>query len=194
MVLESIIRYYESLFRHIPIHVFQIEIAVITIIVSIIAYRKGLYAGKKEIFLTLLVGFVFLIFCYTVVFRVEGKATGLALMPFWSYYSYFGGTDDTLMGENLVNIIVFIPVGLLLSLAYHNISSKKILAIGCLLSISIEISQFVFKRGLCEVDDVIHNSLGCYIGYMLVLYSMCMVRKSKEIYNEILEVNKIDNR
>ena len=168
MVFETIIRYYESLFRHIPIHVFQVEIAVITIIVSLITYRKGVCAGRKEIFLTLLAGYVFLIFCYTVVFRVEGKATGLALMPFWSYFSYFSGADDTLLGENLMNIFVFIPVGMLLCLVYPNISAKKIIVIGSLLSISIEISQFVFKRGLCEADDVIHNSLGCFLGYIIV--------------------------
>lgn len=30
----------------------------------------------------------------------------------------------------------------------------------------IEVSQFIFRRGLLELDDIIHNSLGCMIGCM----------------------------
>jgi len=33
------------------------------------------------------------------------------------------------------------------------------------LSIGIEILQFVMKRGLSEVDDVMHNTIGCMMGY-----------------------------
>lgn len=40
------------------------------------------------------------------------------------------------------------------------------LAVGVLLSGMIEVSQFVFRRGLFELDDIIHNSLGCMIGCM----------------------------
>ena len=34
-----------------------------------------------------------------------------------------------------------------------------------ILSVFIELSQFVFNFGWCEVDDVISNTLGAMIGY-----------------------------
>ncbi len=43
----------------------------------------------------------------------------------------------------------------------------KVIGVGCLISISIEVLQFIFIRGFSEVDDVIHNTLGCAIGYGL---------------------------
>ena len=40
---------------------------------------------------------------------------------------------------------------------------------GCL-SVVIEFMQLYFKRGSCEVDDIIHNTLGCVIGYFIVRF------------------------
>jgi glycopeptide antibiotics resistance protein len=37
--------------------------------------------------------------------------------------------------------------------------------IGCLLSAAIEILQLLTRRGVCNIDDVIHNTIGCAIGY-----------------------------
>ena len=39
---------------------------------------------------------------------------------------------------------------------------------GCGISVTIEALQFFFMRDFSEVDDVIHNTLGCLIGYILV--------------------------
>ena len=40
---------------------------------------------------------------------------------------------------------------------------------GAILSTIVEISQFATKRGLCETDDVIHNTLGCLLGYLIAI-------------------------
>ena len=37
--------------------------------------------------------------------------------------------------------------------------------IGMCVSGAVEALQFVYKREFAEVDDVIHNTLGCMIGY-----------------------------
>ena len=41
----------------------------------------------------------------------------------------------------------------------------RVMAVGAGISVMIELLQLIFKRGLCEVDDVIHNVLGTLIGY-----------------------------
>lgn len=175
MVVETIIRYYESLLMHIPISDFYAELVLIIIAISTIVYFKGVKDGKKGVSFTLLIGYVVLIYSYTVVFRVEGKATGLILFPFWSYNAYINGIDATLLSENLMNLMVFIPVGLLLRLS--QLSGKKAVVFGSLLSIGVELSQLVFKRGLCETDDVIHNTLGCFLGYVLADLLIILIKK-----------------
>jgi len=41
--------------------------------------------------------------------------------------------------------------------------------IGCSISTTIEVLQFCFMKGFSEVDDVMHNTLGCILGYNLWL-------------------------
>ena len=33
------------------------------------------------------------------------------------------------------------------------------------LSIGIEVLQLVFKKGSFEIDDIIHNTVGCMLGF-----------------------------
>ena len=46
---------------------------------------------------------------------------------------------------------------------------------GCGISVTIEALQFFFMRGFSEVDDVMHNTIGCILGYILVKGSRLMV-------------------
>lgn len=39
---------------------------------------------------------------------------------------------------------------------------------GFLISAVIELCQLVFRRGLFEWDDMIHNGLGCMVGSLLM--------------------------
>lgn len=40
--------------------------------------------------------------------------------------------------------------------------------IGCCISFTIEALQFWFIKGFSEVDDVMHNTVGCLIGLLIV--------------------------
>ena len=50
------------------------------------------------------------------------------------------------------------------------------LAVGMGISLFIKALQYVFHRGFAEVDDVMHNTLGCIVGYLLVKGSWFMVK------------------
>ena len=63
------------------------------------------------------------------------------------------------------NIIIFIPLGILIPLLYK-ISSKKVILIGFLISLLIEIIQLFLKRGT-DIDDLILNTLGVFIGTLI---------------------------
>lgn len=85
------------------------------------------------------------------------------------------------------NVPLFVPIGFLLG----GIVSKgfvKACPIGCVLSILIELLQFATGRGLCETNDVIHNTVGCLVGYGLTqLFAM---RFDREHNNVILSLKK----
>ena len=56
------------------------------------------------------------------------------------------------------------------------------LMIGMGISVSIEAMQYFFHRGFAETDDVMHNTLGCILGYLLVYGSGLMVKGCKTMY------------
>lgn len=60
------------------------------------------------------------------------------------------------------NIWLFIPLGAIL---YKIIPHKSILLIPLLISVIIEIIQYIEGTGMCDLDDVICNSLGGCIGF-----------------------------
>lgn len=81
-----------------------------------------------------------------------------------------------LLLENILNIVMLLPIGIFLPLAYGKKIDWKIgLLIGIGISFSIELLQLVLCRGLFEFDDIIHNSLVFLIG---ILISNRILRKS----------------
>ena len=79
---------------------------------------------------------------------------------FWSYREW-----NTYWAEIITNIILFIPLGFLLG---RLVGWKGILiAVG--MSAAIEIIQLITYLGLFEIDDIIHNTVGAAIGYLLMM-------------------------
>ena len=148
---------------------------------------KGVRTGFKWSSVLLLIEYIFLLFCSIVIFRPTGETRQYDFHPFWSY------DRPELLVENIMNVIVFIPVGMILgsllrvkgswskygswfkvngsstSEATKSMTWLIVLLIGCSISVTIESLQFFFMRGFSEVDDVMHNTLGCILGYSLWL-------------------------
>ncbi len=134
---------------------------------SILFFALGstflLIRNKKKaipsIFALLLSEYIIVVYCSTVLFRAAKDLRKYDLTPFWSY------DRPDLFVENIMNIVAFVPIGILLGCSFHNVTWWKTLLIGISISVSIEISQFYLMRGFSEIDDVMHNTFGCVIGY-----------------------------
>lgn len=70
--------------------------------------------------------------------------------------------------ENIFgNIILFIPYGFL-GILYPKLNQFKWLLLAFFLIINIiEFSQYFFKRGYADIDDVILNTSGAIIGFVI---------------------------
>lgn len=88
------------------------------------------------------------------------------LVPFQLFrqqYVKFGLTgiiDANVLG----NIIMFIPIGIFTCIFTKNKNPYRYIYVVPLISIVIEIFQFVLATGSLDVDDVILNSIGGFIG------------------------------
>ncbi|MGM9968424.1 MAG: VanZ family protein [Rummeliibacillus sp.] len=103
-------------------------------------------------------------------FRPEGQEYSYNIIPLSTISTYLTGDSNWLVSfYNLsANVGLFIPFGLYLL----SRKGKKMTGIPRFLipffSISIiEICQYVFQRGSLDIDDLILNLIGVYLGYFL---------------------------
>lgn len=160
--------YFISLYQGIPTEVYEGLISFLCIGIVGLFVIVGWKKGWRKVAGLILAEYVFLIYCSTIIYRtVAERFVGYCFTPFWSYSAIVKGRED-LLAENIMNVVVFVPVGLLLSCVSHQLKWWMILLIGLGISVSIETLQYFFHKGFSEVDDVIHNTFGCAIGIMIV--------------------------
>ena len=113
---------------------------------------------------------LFLAFCLlflwlTVFSRNPADHRTLKLELLWAYRAWIAGKSygraESI--QNVLNILAFIPYGFLFPK-----KSWKILIISVLVfSSGIELIQYIWVLGWCEIDDVICNTLGAVLGFLL---------------------------
>ena len=162
---EQFRQYIISLYQDIPQEVYEGLLSVFCMGLVVFIAWKGLKKGLRYTATLLLIEYIFLIFCSTVFYRTTSELRKYDFHPFWSYKAIEDGRAD-LLPENIMNVIVFIPIGMILgSLLRVKGSCLIVLLIGCSISVTIESLQFFFLKGFSEVDDVMHNTVGCLIGF-----------------------------
>lgn len=130
----------------------------------------------------LLIGYFAVILSVTLTGRSAALAPiGPELIPFHSYYVALTGGEQELLRSNFMNIILFYPAGLLGYGILPTCWSQKrrvfaITAFCALFSIGIEACQYYFALGQAETDDVIHNTLGAWIGATVCTLQICKRR------------------
>lgn len=74
-----------------------------------------------------------------------------------------------------LNILLFVPLGFLLPIISEQFRSLWLTTVtGFIFSAGIETMQYITGRGLTEVDDVINNTAGALVGYILYVTVMWM--------------------
>jgi len=70
---------------------------------------------------------------------------------------------------NLIgNIILFVPFPVIIIWMIPRLSDKKVLVSCVIASILIEMTQYLFQRGVADIDDVLLNFLGSVTGLVLL--------------------------
>ena len=105
-------------------------------------------------------GYCFLILAVTILIRKPFDGIHFQPELFWSWKQWGKQREQI-----VTNIIMFIPIGILTGWLWR--WRGLIFAAG--LSVGIEVFQLITSRGLCEFDDVLHNTIGAVIGLALIM-------------------------
>ena len=121
--------------------------------------------------------YLLMVLCFTIFFRAEKNVVQISMKPIWEYDSL----NYNQIAEAILNVLLFVPLGFLAGAAIRRKRFLKTVGLCCGISVAIELLQLITKRGVCNIDDVIHNTLGCFIGYGLFLLCykpICRIKKT----------------
>ena len=140
-----------------------------------VIYKKVL-KGKKQLSKGR-VALMAIFLCYLIV--VLGATLGrgahydrqeIDFRPFRAYWEAWNNFSLVEWRNIILNICMFIPLGFLLPLMGNIFQNGWMTYLtGFLFSLFIEGVQLIAKRGIVEVDDLINNTVGCMIGYGMVM-------------------------
>ena len=162
------IEFFISCINDLPLWMYEMSISLFIIGVMLI-----LLICKREDYIKLisrafLLEYILLTIASTVLFRSGNDDQKYDFRPFWSYHSIKEG-NDILIYENIANVLAFIPIGMAIAGSFKHRAGIYALLFGIVLPCAIESLQFYFRKGFSEFDDVIHNFIGCSIGYFVCL-------------------------
>ena len=123
----------------------------------------------------LLFAYCFLVYATTVLARTTRELAELNLTPLRVLQHEGWAWQKEYLQQVTANILMFVPIGFLFMRMGKGIRRNwaKILnvvlslAVGFLFSVFVEASQYYLRRGLCETDDVIHNTIGVVVGMIV---------------------------
>lgn len=85
------------------------------------------------------------------------------------YIENYKSFEASILFINLAgNIVAFMPLGFLLPLVFKRTDRLTVITrITLLISITAEICQFIFNVGGLDIDDVLLNTIGGVLGYLI---------------------------
>lgn len=123
---------------------------------------------KTNICTVLLSFSIALIFNMTILGRNQDIEYRFRFQPFASCVIAFENKDVVLLLQIIMNIVLFIPLGILLPCCFTRFEkNKKMILIVAVCSFGIELFQGITRIGMFEVDDILGNVLGAEIGYFM---------------------------
>ena len=158
-----------------------------------VVYRRLLKGTKKlkmskVALLSILFIYIVIVFGATIGDRMSTDSKSLSMHLFSSYKDAWNNFSPGAWRNIILNILMFVPLGILLPLIFKNCRKYWITyLLGLFFTLIIEVIQLISGRGIFEVDDIFNNTLGCIIGYGIVMiFISCFVDKNKYENNKKL--------
>jgi len=137
--------------------------------------HKRKYRGEKKFPWTrillwmLFLGYLAVVF-YVTNFRSSFGHRAVNLHLFRGWLEAWNNFSQHRWLNVLLNIAMFGPFGFFLPLLGHKLRKWYLtIPAGFLTSLSIEVLQFIYARGVFDVDDLFCNTLGAAMGYFAVM-------------------------
>ncbi len=143
------------------------------VVVLCLTFALYMIFSSKKTARTYLVGIAFSLYIVmiigaTLLGRTNTELNPGATYPFSSYKRVLVEHDPFLARQIILNVLVFVPFGIFLPSSFVCMKKGKVLLLVALFfSGTIELLQLICQCGVCEFDDLLHNTLGAMIGFII---------------------------
>ena len=135
-------------------------------IITYLLYRHGKMKASTATIIPIFVFFLSCVLTITIIERVPRRKLRYNLELFWTIKRVLVGSTF-LFWEVFWNVALFVPIGLMASALLKRPWAAVIF--GVLMAVVIELTQLLTLRGMFEFDDIIYNSMGATLGFLLFL-------------------------
>ena len=131
--------------------------------------------NNKRWFFIILVVYVVLVLSVTLIIREPlGKER---IQTEW--FLGFKSSNALLIRDNIINVLLFVPIGALVGILSENYKLILPFIIGVFVAETIECSQLIWQLGTFDVDDLLFNTLGAFVGGVLMVIIALVERLNK---------------
>ena len=126
--------------------------------------KRKLGNRKKNLLMGLLTFYVILILIISIFSREPGSRVGVSLIPGETWTREWQGRAYV-----IENVLLYIPFGMLgIGVCYYvNRRGIYVVLASFLLSLTVEVTQYVTQMGYFQVDDLLTNTLGTLLAVIL---------------------------
>lgn len=150
-----------------PSNVLYLSLGLTLVIIVFGLLSKRVKDKIRFVLWTLLIEYVLIVACSTVVYRSHIDYARWELMPFWTYIAVINHTPGVKVWDIILNVVLFIPLGFFVKLLFTKFSFGKMVMIAVFCSLFIEVMQNIFSKGISQFDDIIHNTIGAMFGWLI---------------------------
>lgn len=95
------------------------------------------------------------------------RIDAINMVPFHSIRENLSYGHSPVSWDMLYNMVMFVPFGIVYCYYQKNFCIYKAIGLSFLTTFLIEASQFVFKTGVVDIDDLMINTMGSLVGIFL---------------------------
>ena len=164
----------KDVMKYIPMSIITGAVCTLAIMILYRLYT-GIWRWKKSVFYLFFITYLMAVIQIAYLSRLPGSRTGIEL-------GLGNNWGSTVQAHSYVieNVLMFIPFGILFPLL-GRIQKRFCIPMAMLTSIVIEGMQYFSQRGFCQLDDVVANTLGAIVGYIIIILLQRLQKIIKEI-------------
>lgn len=165
VTIKSLPHYFPEIFMN-RIIISAIAFAVFCM-VTVILYKCRRFDKAQSIAAILMSMYIVVLLYFTVVGRYSHEEYDYQIHFFYSYRFLLERIDFQNVRQLVINLLMLVPVGFLLSVIIKGKGNAIVLVLCLLLTLFIESMQLLTKCGTFEIDDIINNMIGAIIGVLI---------------------------